>query len=676
MKSSAHIPSPFFNLTVIALSALLVTACSKQGASVAEEVSGGVLLVEEGVSLAPIIVYGDAPPRTVAAAEELADYIGRISGGRPEVIVGVPGEVPASAIWVGYQPLLDDLFPAIDFNFSRAEEVVIAAAGSHVVIAGRDRWGPEALEVDTGLPRMEGHQLEYGTANAIYTFLQDQLGVRWFWPGPFGEDIVEMETIRIEPFEYRHAPQIRSRSGMFSYYQLGRGQGLGHDWARRQRVKLDSLSIPASHGFGDWWERFGETHPEYFALQPDGTRGNYPSSRTVKMCKSNPAVWQQWLRDVEARLAENPNQNLFSAAANDGWRSGYCVCDNCRAWDHPDGEMRAYNWRGLGQEYVAMSDRQVTFANNLARLLREKYPDEEYYVVINAYGPSRPAPVEAVPDDNVILLSVANFHTRPNELDSASTTGQSHREQFSQWGEVAPNIFWRPNKARHMASMPHISARQTIEDMQFVAAKGNMGIFVDMNWGHWATRGPMYYVLAQMAWDPSQDGEALLKDYFSRGFGPAAAYIEAYWDRMEQVFHKSQLGNYDYPELYDEALFEAAYAQLDAAAAAVADGPETYRERVEFVRMGLDYTRLVTEARKEMIRYQESGATDTAALDRARSIWVDQIVPLTNSSKHPFALNWRRMNPGHGHSKRDAGLIYPEDLVNGFTVNGEWVGRE
>lgn len=674
-------PSQLSKIFAVFFAVLLIAGCSmaeEPEADSAVIVSGGdgVVLVEDGVSLAPIIVYAEAPPRTVAAAEELADYLEKISGARPEVIIGTPEEVPGSAIWVGYQPVLDELFPGIDFEFSHAEEIILAANGRHVVIAGRDRWDPQALDVEIGRFSIEGHQLEYGTANAVYTFLQDQLGVIWLWPGPWGEDIIEQDTIRIAPFEYRHFPQIRARSGMFSYYQLGRGHGQGHDWSRRQRVQLDSLSIPASHGFGDWWERFGATHPEYFALQPDGTRGNYPSAGNVKMCKSNPDVWAQWLRDVEADLEKNPNKNLFSAAANDSWRSGYCVCENCLAWDHPDGEMRAYNWRGLGQEYVAMSDRQVTFANTLARMLREKYPDKEYYVVINAYGPSRPAPVEAVPDDNVIILSVANFFTRPNQIDGASTTGHSHREQFSQWGDVAPNIFWRPNKARHMASMPNISARQAIDDIQFVAEKGNMGIYIDMNWGHWATRGPMYYVLAQMVWDPSQNGEALLEEYFQRGFGPAADNIRGYWDLMEQVFLKSQEDDYDYNELFDEALFEAAYAQLDGAAEAVADSPEKYRERVEFVRIGLDYTRLVAEARKEMIRYNESGETDTDALDRARAIWVEEISPLANSSEHPFALTWGRMNPGHGHSKRDAGLIYPKDLTRQFDLRGNWLGEQ
>ncbi len=634
-----------------------------------------LVLVKDGIAQAPIIVADDAPPFTVAAAGDLADYMEKITGARPELIQEQLKAAPERAIWVGYQPILDELFPEIDFDFGYPEEILLAANGNHLVIVGRDRWIPESIVEETDISMQRGNlqsvQLEYGTANAVYTFLQDQLGVRWIWPGPLGEDIIERQTLTIEPFVHRHHPRIRGRAGMFSYTRLGRGHGPSQMWSRLQRVQLDSLSVPSSHGFGDWWERFGESNPEYFALQPDGTRGNYPSSRTVKMCKSNPDVWDQWMRDVAARIEEDPSANLFSAAANDGWSAGYCVCPNCVAWDHPDGEMRRYVWAGLVQDYVAMSDRQVTFANKLAKMLKEAYPDREYYVVVNAYGPSRPAPIEAVPDDNVIVLSVANFLTRPAEKDPASQAGALHRDQFSDWGDVAPNIFWRPNKARRMASMPDISAPQAIDDIQFVASKGAIGCFIDMNWGHWATRGPMYYALAQMAWDPSQDGAALMEDYYQRGFGAAAEPIKAYWKLMEEKFWQSQEREYDYPELFDRAFFDAAYENLDQAMAAVADQPGKYRERVTFVRHGLDYTRLVTEARRQMIRYAESGESDTAALDRAREIWVDEIAPLTNDERYPFALNWRRMNPGHGHSKRDAGVIYPRDLERGFTIDGK-----
>ncbi|MFN2352415.1 MAG: hypothetical protein ABR497_10760, partial [Kiritimatiellia bacterium] len=45
-----------------------------------------LVLVEDGVSRAPIVVFQDAPPFTRQAADELAAYIEKTSGARPDVI--------------------------------------------------------------------------------------------------------------------------------------------------------------------------------------------------------------------------------------------------------------------------------------------------------------------------------------------------------------------------------------------------------------------------------------------------------------------------------------------------------------------------------------------------------------------------------------------------------------
>ena len=135
------------------------------------------------------------------------------------------------------------------------------------------------------------------------------------------------------PFEYRYHPQIRARGGMFNYSQLGnRGYGKSQEWTKRQRLQLDSLSIEGGHGFGDWWERYHEIYPEIFALQPDGSRNGHPSPRNAKLCQSNPLVWDLWLKGVEEDLAKDPNRTTFNGSPNDGWSSGHCVCENCRAW--------------------------------------------------------------------------------------------------------------------------------------------------------------------------------------------------------------------------------------------------------------------------------------------------------------------------------------------------------
>lgn len=604
-----------------------------------------------GIKPAPLILFPDAPPFTRKAAIDLADYIEKTCGTRPEWIDGPPRQFPDRAIWVGYQPALDSLFPNIDFDFQHPEEIVIAASEKHLVIAGRDRWDPNHLIAQINGKRIEGIQQEYGTVNAIYTFLHDRLGVRWLWPGDLGEDIIPQESIHFATFTYRYHPSLRFRAGLFSYSRLApRGSyGRSQKWTRRQRLQLGSLEMEGGHGFRDWWERFHETHPEYFALQPDGTRSGFPQPKYAKLCQSNPEVPKQWLADVEKALKQNPNQRVFNASPNDGWASGHCVCEHCRAWDHPDGELRSFHWKGTRQELPALSDRHVRFANTCARLLKQRYPDRDYYVMMLAYGHSRPAPIREVPAENVIVASVANFLNRDGLIDRGSTRGSTHKEQYIAWSKVAKHMMWRPNvgdPAGWPQGQPDVALIQAIEDFKLIGEKA-MGIFVDMVWEHWATHGPQYYLMAHLLWDPSQDGQAILQNYYQRAFGPAATELEAYWNLMEETRSIFWASERAYPDVYDKAFFDRAYALLDQASRKVTDEPERFGARIDFVRIGLDHTRHMIDIRAGMTRYWNGDKREQA---NVLATW-EKIEQLCKD--HPYAINWGPIRP---QTPRMAGL--------------------
>ena len=561
--------------TLLALTALLLAPLAALHAAGGGDTSAGnLVLVEHGVSRAPIIVFKDAPPRTRQAADELADYIQKASGVRPEVVEGEPQPLPERGIWVGFQPGLKKLFPNVDFGFKHPEEILIAANENHLVIAGRDRWDPEYMDGYGRLAPITGRQQEYGTINAVYTFLHDHLHVRWLWPGETGEDILPQKGLALAPFEYRYHPQIRSRNGLFCRLALGHSKdGPAQQWARFQRLQLDSLELAGGHAFGDWWEQYHEEHPDYFALQPDGTRSGFPRPENAKLCDSNPAVWDQWLAEVEEMLKANPTRKVFNASPNDGWASGHCVCENCRAWDHPQGELVSYHWKDLREDRPAITDRHVTFANMLARKLKQRFPDKDLFVQLHAYGLSRPAPVAAVPDDNVIISSVSNFHMRG---DGVGDDRSKHMQQFRDWAAKAPHLAWRPNLGNPAGlqwGMPDVAMTQAAEDFRFVADNHCVGLFFDRFWGHWATQGPHYYLIGQLAWNPRLDAQAVMEDYYRRGFGPAIGEIKAYWTLMEKTRQAlvSEVANrlraYGIPQRYTPELLAKAEALLKQAAA-------------------------------------------------------------------------------------------------------------
>lgn len=653
---------------VMALAAIL-TICS--GGAAAEE----FVLVEDGVAKAPIVIIENAPPYTRMAAEELALYIEKTSGARPQIIEGEFGPIPQRAVWVGYQPVMDDLFSDADFDFEHPEEILVTATENHLAIAGRDVWNPDHL----GVGNLEGVQQEYGTHNAVYTFLHRYLDVRWLWPGELGEDIVEQKTIAFEPFAYRYHPQVLARGGLLAYSTLHRGGPSGPDepatygggmrsnyWLRAQRLQLSSFGSPGGHGFGGWWDRFHEEHPEYFAMQPDGTRSPYPSTGNVKMCLSNPGVAEQWLDDVAAELEENPNERIFNASPNDGWWSGHCICENCRAWDNHEAEPRRMSWNGISQNYVALSDRHVTFANRVARGLKGRFPDKELYVYMLAYGHSRPAPVEVVPDDNVIIGNVANFLLRSEMEDRGSQIGKTHREQFGDWGKVAKNHFWRPNVGSPVGwqlGLPDVPFQRTIDDMKFAADNGWMGIYVDYIREHWSTQAPMYYLMAQLTWDPSQDGQAILDEFYDRAYGPASEQMKDYWAYMEQIreqcyslSHSAGVSMDVAYDFYNEERLSKAASLLEQAKTKAAGGPEKYQRRIRFTEVGLEFTRLFTENGRLMQRIRAEEDETGEARQRVKDNW-EQIRELQR--EHNGAMLWRKIFIGY-RADGPPSLLYPE----------------
>ncbi|MCA1810038.1 MAG: DUF4838 domain-containing protein, partial [Lentisphaerae bacterium] len=347
------------------------------------------------------------------------------------------------------------------------------------------------------------------------------------------------------------------------------------------------------------------------------------------------------------------------ASPNDSGARGHCVCENCRAWDHPDAETLIFTWQGLSQEYVAISDRQVKFANIVARKLREKYPDKDYYVSLMAYGNWRPAPVAEKPDDNVIIVNVANYFWN---VDTPTARGANNpaAQQYADWGKMANRQVWRPNTgdpAGWQKGLPDVPFGRRAEAFQFAATNNCVGIFVDMVWNHWATQGPIYYLMAQLAWNPYADWQAIMDDYYRRAFGPAAAELKDYWELMEEARDR-KVDEYPgegtgYAEVYDQAFFDKVYGLLDRAAQKTADAPAKYAARVAFVRVGLDYTKIMADLRQYMTRVIDSKGRDKEADQAARAQW-DQIEALKEA--HPAALNWRIIVPGSRSMRRGGGM--------------------
>lgn len=511
----------------------------------------------------------------------------------------------------------------IDPEALAEEGYLLRTAGKHILfVAGRDQSAG-------GLPTR-------GTRFGAVALLERHLGCRWLWPGELGEVIPVMEEITIGPLDEQDAPALAVRTVRAGVHRQSRraeigARRMGVDAAElraRSRPFLDWFAVQPlgghmrlryGHSYDGWWETFGEDHPEWFALQPNGARVQHPPRE--QMCFSNHALAAEVARTRAEELRNDPTLQSVSLSPNDGsGRNFVCMGIECRELDPPDAAPIHLLFQIAGSRrylpYVSLSDRLVTFYNRVAEQVAAEHPDR--WVAGYAYSAYRDAPVLAEAHPNLLIAFVGfgylNDHRRSRDL-----------ENWNRWTRSARQMFLRPNALLGAYGFPVNFFPEMAEDLEHAWRTGLIGADYSAISGHWASQGLNYYVLPRLLWNPAADVEAIIRDFCEKGFGPAADHILEYFamlgeltreiaartgDEIEEELREEEA---DFlrrrqrflsiaPDIYTPERLEALNALLDAAVSA-AEGGEVVLDRIAFLRRGLAYadiySRLHAERRKD-----------------------------------------------------------------------------
>lgn len=587
-----------------------------------------VVLAQGGEPVCVIALPAGARPEVVRAAELLRDYLGRIIGAAPEVShenllafdpetggTSLNGREFPTVVFVG--PTRAAREAGLDAAELPAEGYLIQAQGGRIFILGQDR-NPRGKAVN-------------GTMHGALAFLENTLGVRWLWPGDGGTVIPRNAGASVPPFRETDFPAIAHRTLRYSSGSPGRERSglrrLGLDeeaydaayrspWLSRARLG-SSLELSYGHAYGGWWNRFGEEHPEWFALQPDGTRTQNPARE--RLCKSNPELAERVAIEVGNQLTENPTQDAVSISPNDGSGANFfCMCQECRKLDPPNGDeveiLFVVDGVRRNLPYPSLTDRVMTFYSRIAERVAAEHPDR--LLGAYAYSRYRSPPLTAPVPPNLLIgfVGITYFDEFRRDADLRRWNG---------WAEKAQHIFFRPNLLLEGEGLPTLYTRRMAEDLKHFYRTGLIGVDYSRITHNWSTQGLNYYVLAKLLWDPSLDPEEIIADYCRSGFGPAAPEILGYFTRLEDMTtrvaelvglrHRAEVEgelreievDFDLEELpppsrqlaiaevYTPEKLRALRSLLHAAAEKT-DDPEIL-ERIAFLEIGLDYTELQVE---------------------------------------------------------------------------------
>jgi hypothetical protein len=444
-----------------------------------------IAIAQDGQAKAVIVIAADAPAPEQHAAKELADFLRQITGATFEL--AGQRKPQASCIFVG--PAAARL---AEENFSTeglgAEGIVIKTVGNDLILAG-------------GPPR--------GTLYAVYTFLEEQLGCRW-WSSTESA-IPKKPTVSVDGLNIRYVPPLEYRSAFWF-------DAFDGDWAVRNKCNGQSHRLSAEQGGRHIYEGF--VHTFYPLIPPQKYFGEHPewfseikgkrTTERAQLCLTNEEMRKELVKNLKEQLRNNPAATIASVSQND-WH-GNCQCKDCAAIEKEEGSPA-----GL----------MLRFVNAVAADIEPEFP--QVAISTLAYQYTRKPPAITKPRHNVIvqLCSIECSFCKP----LADERNKAFRDDIIGWSKISDRLYiWDyTTNFRHYV-LPHPNLRVLGPNVKFFVDHNVKGIFEQGAYQSYGSEMAELraWVLAKLLWDPSHDGALLTNEFIEGYYGPAAAEIKAY----------------------------------------------------------------------------------------------------------------------------------------------------
>lgn len=476
----------------MSLAACLGFACCLAGGPGS---GGAIPLAHDGRASMRVVAPADADPLVVQAADDLRDYLGKVTGadfskssGAGEIVIldAPPADAPR--------------------ELSESTEAVwIDVRNGRIRIAG---GGPA------------------GAAYGTYRFLEKYAGVRWFLPGPDGEYVPRVPSLNVEAGSEVSVPAFEMRwvgSGLWGLRNgsnrrdIGPGITTGNPSGRGYRLE------PAIYHTQEEFlplARYYDSHPEYYALVK-GKRAD--SGDRTKLCTANPQVIAAVARNMGAYLDAHPGVRELSLSPTDG--TGFCECPLCIAQDEPG----AGKWQKL-------SRRMVLFYNAVTRSLRVTHPGVR--VAVGAYHvytwpPAEPS-LGLLDGMDVILCHYSPACLAHPVCDPDCPANRDYLRLLGAWqarssGIIFYEYYWKNN----WLGLPWPIVHSIADDIPRYRSMGVRGLYTQYTADNGYVNGLNYYVAAKLLWDPSTDVRSLVTDFVTKYYAEAAVPMQKYWDRLE-----------------------------------------------------------------------------------------------------------------------------------------------
>ncbi len=496
-------------------------------------------LVRDGKPQSVIIIDKQAPDSVRLAAHEFQEHVAKASGAKLPIQDSTEDLPPQTiGIYLGETKAAKTL--GVEFTKLQSDAFRIIAKDRCLVIAGRDYQGPPVIGLRNPWWPNEVYNAklkigafgEAGTLNGVYHFLEQYCGVRWYMPGDLGTVVPRQPTIRVPVGDETVAPDYEYRYPWLCNFGDSPDDAL---WYRRMRFG-GACPVQIIDSFGRL-AKYKDRHPEYFALI-GGARdfgGRSCLGGGANLCLSNPAVADQWVKEICEYFDQHPEQKYYPLAPEDGMVK-ICECPRCQAQVVPSmgdtGKFSDYVWR---------------FVNTVAKGVAAKHPDR--YVGCLAYESylEPPSRIEKLEPNVAVMLCKSR---------GAFTNREYQKRLYKsvkEWSQRTRNIFfweyylytWLPWREMPVF-YPHLISQdlRTLRDFgkgEFIESEswGSNGGVPESMRGHICFPGTQHlnlYVTAKALWNSRMDVDNLLDEYYTQFYGTAGVEMRTFWTTAETLW--------------------------------------------------------------------------------------------------------------------------------------------
>ena len=524
-------------------------------------------VVDDGKTRAVVVVDAKAGRWEKQAAADLVKFIEVMSGAKPALAdtddaAAAALKTDAPLLVVGGAALKAD--PTLQQALAkvakkepvlRADAIALRRAGNRILIAGTND---------------DSH---YYAA----TELLRRWGCRWYLPTDIGACVPESKSLLVGTLEYAYAPPFEVRN----YWISWNGSNYGYeDFVHRNGMNT-GVGVPNGHAIGGYVQEL------------------IPKGKTLfDIPIADDATADHIVKKVAPTFAKG---TYFSLGMEDGVY---------RSESKLDKELQA----GLRDKYFlsdSLTDPFLTLYNKVSDRLLKQHPDSKAKIGFLAYGNLTIPPQRKIVAAKPLVAYLAAIDVDPvhGMDDPKSPPRQEYKEMMYRWSEVMQGrvviydydqgmLVWR--------DLPNPSIQSIRQDVKHYKKAGILGVSTECR-NAIATTFLNLYVRGQLYWNPDADVDALLSEFYTSFYGPAAKPMGDYWTAIIKAWEDSVVTEHEHfviPAIYTPQLMASLKASLEEAEKlTVPAGKPTrnqalYAERMKFARLGFN----VLEAYTAMAR--------------------------------------------------------------------------